>query len=165
MATKKAATAAKEPSNDYDILFPQGVDVDVSGDKITIYPLPDAAYQRIASAIIRTSSLFMNITNALSGAGEGDVASRLASLAEVMESAFTALVPDATSICAAALKKDEAFVQANYRLLGRTQILRAVLEAEDVPGLLGEFKALSQMFSTVAEQTTASESPQETSTT
>ena len=163
-----ATTKKTKTEEEYETMYPKGIEVKVDDTTYLIYPLPDEICQRILSAIIRTSSVFLNVGNILSTNADGKVkATQLATLAEILEDTIVSLVPDISAIISAALNKEQDWVQKNFRLADRIRILRAVFEAEDIPKLLGELQALAKLLPKTAEpaQTVMeNQSPQETST-
>ena len=148
MSSNKNNTPVPQRTSEeeYAIMNPDPVVVEINGKEIEIYPLPDFAYQKIVKALTSTTKVFVTIAEVLQGAEGNEVVGRLANLAPVMGDVLEALIPDSTQIIAAATKVPVAVVEARMRLLERTRVLRAVIEAERIPELLGEVKALSEQF-------------------
>ena len=160
--------ASRKPVDEYEILNPTGIEVEVRGKKYTVLPLEDFAYQRIFSAIVRTSGLFVSLAQSLTGPDAGGITiAKFAGYADQFADSLQELIPDATAIIASALRSDPAFITANFRLVDRVRLLKAVLEAEDIPTLLGEVVSLSNLLTPVkAETEETTENPvQEKSTT
>jgi hypothetical protein len=146
--------AKKTPVDDYAVLNPIGIEVEVRGRKYTILPLEDFAYQRIFSAIVRTSGLFVSVAETFREASEGvSMVGKLAGFADTFSDSLQELIPDATTIIASALREQSDFITANFRLVDRVRILRAVLEAEDIPTLLGEATSLSNLLAPAKTET------------
>ena len=158
MASKKTPT-----EQEYDILNPTPIVVKIKDVDYPIYPLSDFAYQKVAGSIVRTTSLFASVASTLAGSTKDTAKALLAAMSEQLEDVIGSLIPDATAIVSSAIQKDEEWIQKNFRLLERIKILRAVIEAENIPELMGEFKALTSQFTQT--QPVPQELAPETSTT
>ena len=129
------------------ILNPEPLFLQVGAERYPILPMPDSALMTVGDALSQAAGFVEHIANV--GITEG----RTITLADVLDLAPTIgpelvclLVPNATKVIAACLRKDEQWVQDNLRVHQRIEALDLILQAEHLPTILAAFTRLVAQF-------------------
>ena len=118
------------------VLNPQSVEYVYGGQTFRIRPMTDAQLMLAADALADVAGV---LSQAL--AGDADTSALVAAAPAV----FRAVLPRSTELLAASLSLSQSQVAA-IPLAHRLEILRVVLEAEDIPLLLKNLAALTGLF-------------------
>jgi hypothetical protein len=112
-----------------------------------VYPMNDSALMVLSESLLAVVGLFDGAAADLPPfEDEGFGAAVAARLAPQLPRVLAVLLPNATRLIAASLGVPAEWVARNLSLADKLRALQAILEAENIPVLLGNFGALVGTF-------------------
>jgi hypothetical protein len=159
MATRKttnsdAVSSVLDKIPAEQILNPQPLYLQVGAERYPILPMPDSALMVIGDTLSQTAGFVEHLAEVKPIEGGSIGIAEVLSLAPLLGPELVCLlVPSATKIIAACLRKDEQWVQDNLRVHQRLEALQLILEAEHLPTILAAFTKLVSVFQRTAPAT------------
>jgi hypothetical protein len=134
----------------FDSTLPATQPVEVRGEKFKIYPMPDGVIMTITDSISQIIAIVDSVVN-FSMPTEDRPEITPALIIPILPKLINILLPNSTKLIAAALRKDEEWVQDNLNIAKRLEALRLILVAEDIPLILKNWQALVSVLTPAPE--------------
>ena len=143
------------------ILNPEPFFLEIGSQRYEILPMPDSLLMQLGDEMASVLNLLDTIVQGNED-GTGFTPKQLMPLAPHI---VKLLVPNATRIVAACLGLEDEFVAQTFYLHKKLEALRLIVEAENLPLILGNWTALVATFQTPEQEAVAAEGSTEASST
>lgn len=140
-------SAILEHKREGDILNPRPITLTLStGETFDVFPMPDGTLIHVGDALSQVTGVIDAFVDLMKETEEAGAELAPRDYLGLVPQLIRALLPCASQLIAGCLRLPAEQVATSMRLADKLEALRVILEAEDIPLILGNFAALSAIL-------------------